>query len=195
MRNRSPKGYDCWMIWKTLLGLLHPLFWILLVFSIVALMGWVPDRRTAKVSDDGSVEFVWNWSGLSVGVLFLLWLRFALVDLLKYEFTNSLSDLVAFTVTLCGLVMVADLPGTIVVNSDGLEQNYWFRGNKQMFWVEVDTIDTGYKSRNVTVTGANGTRIVHSSLAVDRNRFLFEIKRHMGWRLPPEFPREPGPTR
>jgi len=182
------------MIWKTLLGSLQPLLWILLAFLFIAVMGWVPDRTTAKVRADGVVEFGWNWPVAAIGILFLLWLGITVADFLKQGFTDPWNDLVVFFVTLCGFAIVAELPGTILVNSEGLEQIYWFRRNKLMFWVEVDEIDTGYKSRMVTVTGSGRTRVIHSALLVDRARFLFEIKYHFGDKLPPEFPREPGST-
>jgi hypothetical protein len=43
----------------------------------------------------------------------------------------------------------------------------------------------------VTVTGKDGTKIIHSPMLADRPRFLLELKRHCGEELPPDFPREP----
>ena len=49
---------------------------------------------------------------------------------------------------------------------------------------------TGEKSRTVTITGADGIKIVHSRQLPDRPRLLWELKQHCGEQLPADFPRE-----
>lgn len=86
---------------------------------------------------------------------------------------------------------VAEFPGTIVITADGLEQVHWLWKNKLIQWSEIEEINTGEKSRAVTITATNGTKIVHSRQLPDRPRLLFELKQHCGENLPPDFPREP----
>lgn len=82
------------------------------------------------------------------------------------------------------------VPGTIVVADDGLEQRYWFRMDKRIGWKNIEEIKS-VKWSTVTITGTDGTKIVHSPMLADRPRFLLELKRHCGEELPPDFPREP----
>lgn len=82
------------------------------------------------------------------------------------------------------------IPGSIVIAQDGLKQLYWFRNTKRIRWAEIVEINTGQKSRTVTITGINGSKIVHSTHLADRPRLLLELKNHCGDNLPPDFPRE-----
>jgi hypothetical protein len=98
-------------------------------------------------------------------------------------------------VTGVGCVLVAvtsliELPATIVTNSGGIEQTFWLRKNKRIRWKGVVEINTGEKIHTVTITSADGTKIIHSSQLADRARLLLELKQHCGDSLPPDFPRE-----
>ena len=84
--------------------------------------------------------------------------------------------------------MLFEFPGSVVVTGDGLEQIYWFWRNKHIRWNDIVEIESGQKDRTVTITSANGTKIVHSRFLADRPRFLLELKEHCGEELPPDFP-------
>ena len=47
------------------------------------------------------------------------------------------------------------------------------------------------KIRTVTITGADGTKIVHNRQLPNRPCLLVELKQHCGEKLPSDFPREP----
>jgi hypothetical protein len=80
------------------------------------------------------------------------------------------------------------------VTANGLKQIFWLWKNKQIHWADIVEINTGEKIGTVTITGANGTKIVHSRQLPDRLTFLRALKDHCGEKLPPDFPREPGTT-
>lgn len=84
-----------------------------------------------------------------------------------------------------------NLPGTIVVSGEGIEQQYWLRKNKRIRWGNIVEIDSDPKDRRVTIQAADGTKIDHSFFHSGRQRFLQELKQHCGSELPEDFPREP----
>jgi hypothetical protein len=113
------------------------------------------------------------------------------IDYLRHGLGNPWEALIGASFGLGALAFLIELPATIVAGSDGLEQVYWFRRNKRIGWGEIVEINTGEKSRVVTITGADGTKIIHSRQLTDRPRLLLELKRHCGDNLPPDFPCEP----
>ena len=96
---------------------------------------------------------------------------------------------IAFASVAIGLITL--FPGTIVIDSEGLQQTSWAWKNKRIRWTDIVEINTGEKSRTVTISGADGTKIVHSRRLPDRPRLLWEIKQRCGEQLPADFPREP----
>lgn len=89
------------------------------------------------------------------------------------------------------VVIAASFPATIILSTDGLQQVSWLWKDKRIGWSEIVEINTGEKSRTVTVTGADGTKIVHSRQLSDRPRLISELKHHCGHSLPQDFPQEP----
>jgi hypothetical protein len=87
-------------------------------------------------------------------------------------------------------MIAASFPETIIVKADGLEQVSWLWKNKRIHRSDIVEINTGEKSRTVTITSADGTRIVHSRQLPDRQRLLAELKHHCGENPPSDFPRE-----
>jgi hypothetical protein len=92
---------------------------------------------------------------------------------------------------LAAVALILDLPASIVVSAEGLEQIYWFRRRKRIRWNDIVEIESGQKDGTVTITSADGTKIVHSRFLADRRRFLLELKQYCGDELPQDFPREP----
>jgi hypothetical protein len=70
----------------------------------------------------------------------------------------------------------------------------WPGRNRRIRWAEIAEINTGEKSRTVTITGGNGTKIIHTRSLPDRPRLLMELKHYCGENLPPDFPRETIPA-
>jgi Bacterial PH domain len=179
------------MSWTILLGTARLLCW-----GALAWMGLARAdvRRAAQVHSDGRVEFGRN------GFAYLAWILFtidfawsAIKDLASSKPSPHLLVNGA-CLGLLALLLLFSFPGTVALTSDGLEEVYWLRRNKRIQWRDIVEINTGEKSRTVTITGADGTRIVHSAQLADRARLLLELKQHCGDSLPPDFPREPIAT-
>jgi hypothetical protein len=179
------------MIWKILLGLARLFFDILLIWM---LFGRAGKRGSARVLSDGRVAFAPDRIGLGawpLTIVYLVWLAARDLILSHGKPWDFLAPIVLAS---CALSFLFLFPGTVVVNAEGLEQIYWFRRRKHIRWEEIDEIETDKQStlfRMITITGVDGTRIVHSWLLADRPRLLLEIKQHCGEDLPPDFPREP----
>src|SRR5271157_1682806 len=179
------------MIWKLLLGLTHLIFDIALIWMFFGRAG---KRGSARVLSDGRVKFspdrlgLWAWP-LAIAYLVSLTVR----DLIQNH-GNPWDFLAPTLFGSTALMLLFSFPGTVVVSADGLEAVYWFRRHKHIRWKEIEEIETEKQStsfRMVTITGVDGTKIVHSFQLADRSRFLLELKQHCGENLPPDFPREP----
>jgi hypothetical protein len=175
------------MIWKILPGLTRVLFWIVLAWMIYSVFF---EKRYARVIHDGRIEFtphryiILEW-------LLLIYCCFSTAtrDYMHGD-GNSLSFIVSACFGVASLSLLFSFPATIIVADDGLEQRYRFRKDKQIGWKDIEEIKS-VKWSTVTVTGKDGTKIIHSPMLADRPRFLLELKRHCGEELPPDFPREP----
>ncbi|MGP8270496.1 MAG: hypothetical protein ACLQLH_10555 [Terracidiphilus sp.] len=175
------------MIWKILPGTTRVLFWVVLAWMIYSVKF---GKRSARVIHDGRIEFTPH-RYISLEWLLLIYCCFSTVagDYMHGN-GNSLSSTVSACFGMGSLSLLFSFPGTIVVADDGLEQRYWFRMDKRIGWKNIEEIKS-VKWSTVTITGTDGTKIVHSPMLADRPRFLLELKRHCGEELPPDFPREP----
>ena len=81
-------------------------------------------------------------------------------------------------------VLLFNLPGTVVVAHDGIEQHFWLRGEKRIRWGEIAEIKNRKSAGRLTIIGSDGTKIVYSEKLGDRPRFLEEIEKHAPGRLP-----------
>ncbi len=176
------------MNWKILLGSARVLFW---VAAIWMLLRDADAKRSASMDGYGRIQFSRN------GVAFLAWILIT-TDLAWWAIRDFLSSggkpfgiVNGAGLGLLVVLFLADFPGTIVTTSEGLEQLYWLRRNKRIQWRDIVEVNTGAKSRTVTITGSDGTKIVHSTQLADRPRLLLELKQYSGDNLPPDFPREP----
>jgi len=104
---------------------------------------------------------------------------------------NLLSVVTAVCFASIAIALLTSFPGTILIDSRGLQQKFWARRNKRIRWADIVEINTGERSRTVAITGTDGTKIVHSRQLPDRQRLLWELKQHCGEQLPADFPREP----
>jgi hypothetical protein len=150
------------------------------------------NRSVATILSDGRVEFspnrlaYWAWP---LTIVLLAWT--AAKDLMQSQ-GRPFELVMGGGVGWLALMLLFSFPGSVVITVDGLEEVYWFRTRKRIQWKDVVEINTGEKSRTVTITGADGTRIVHSAQLPDRPRLLTELKNRCGENLPPDFPREPS---
>jgi hypothetical protein len=168
-------------------------FAILASAALFFLWGDADKQRKGTVLPDGGIEFTLNSRAYFAWALVVAYLIYATVRRL-IDFHSGWFNLY-IAVMLGGLaVLIAfPFPAAILVTSDGLEQISWLWKNKRIRWKNIVEINTGEKSRTVTVTAADGTTIVHSRQLPDRERLLMEIQRYCGDNLPTDFPREPLP--
>jgi hypothetical protein len=175
------------MIWEQFLAF-YPVFIGIILAWIFT--GGAGGQRAARVVSDGRMEFApgklafWAWPP---GEVYLLWIAVkACID--------GQDDPLQFLTAACfggfAVYLLFAFPKTIIATGDGLQQVYWLRRRKRIPWKDIAEINTGGKSRTVTIRGADGTKIVHSSLLADRPRLLLELKQHCGEELPEDFPVE-----
>jgi hypothetical protein len=154
-------------------------------------LGRAGKRGSARVFSDDRVEFsqdqiaLWGW------LLIIVYMAWLAVGTLMKSHGNLWDFFIPTCIGLMALSFLFSLPGTVVVSDDGVEQIYWFRRHKRICWMDIVEIESGPRDLLVTITGADGTKIVHSRFLADRPRLLLELKRRCGDELPPDFPREP----
>ena len=176
------------MIGKVLHWVVNLPLLVLIAFLILERNG---NRRPARVQGDGRIEFTPNRLFLWAWILFALRMAFIGIDFAKHGMDDPWGLAISAGIELGVLGILFSLPGTVVVVDEGLEQVYWFWRNKHIRWKEIVEIAAGEKSFTVTITGTEGTKIIHSRLMADRPRLLLELKQHCGENLPAEFPAEP----
>jgi hypothetical protein len=169
----------------------YVLVWIAPVIVLGSLWGRADGHRKVTPLDDGQIEFAPNRRAIWAWILLIAYLIYATVSQLKASHGRPLDLIVAAALGTLALMIAFTFPDTIIVRADGLEQIAWLRRRKQIRWADVVEINTGERSRTVTITGADGTKIVHSRQLPDRPRLLMELKVHCGEKLPSDFPREP----
>lgn len=150
-----------------------------------------PKNRKANVSATGRVEFA---PGRRATVAWLILAAFS-VTVIPAQFRRMGGDpfsiVIPVAIASVAISLLTSFPGSILIDSEGMQQRFWAWKNKRIRWTNVVEINTGEKSRTVTISGADGTKIVHSRQLPDRPRLLWELKRHCGEQLPADFPREP----
>jgi Bacterial PH domain len=177
------------MIWSHLIARL--VFLIGFVVVMLLFFGNNHDRQgKARFRNDGRIEFTQNGRAFWGWLLVTAYLGYAAIHRLQHSHGRPLDLLISVCVGTVALTLSFSLPGTIAVTADGVEQVFWLRKNKYVRWADIVEINTGEKSRTVTILGADGTKIVHSRQLADRSRLLLELKQHCGENLPPDFPRE-----
>lgn len=150
--------------------------------------GEASKRRAAKSLDGGRIEFApnryayWAWP---LVVALVVWMA---ANQLNQSHWKLFDVWIAACLGFLAIGFLISFPGMVVVTDDGLEQVYWFWKNKRIRWRDIVEINTGKKKPTVTITGADGTKIVHDSRLPDRPRLLLELKQRCGENLPPDFP-------
>ena len=178
------------MTWNALSSIGPKLLWIAPLLAFLVLIAGAGKPKSADDLADGRIEFAPSRMELASWAVIFICLMIETIDLFRHSQGQILNLLIAACPGLLVLVVIFNVPGTIIITADSLQQIYWFSRNKRIRWEEIVEINTGKKDRTVTVTGANRTKIIHSKQLPDRARLLLELKRHCGKNLPPDFPRE-----
>lgn len=178
------------MIGKVLLDINRVLFWPFIAFFLAGGFGRVHGDRGAKELPGDRVRFGANWIGVSLLGVMITVVPGTVAMLLSRQ-SDRFAIVAQMGMTIVVLLCLLDFPGTIIVSREGLEQRYWFRGNKRIRWSDIVEIESSPNDRMVTVKAANGTKIIHAFIYSGRSRFLQELKVHCGSELPADFPREP----
>lgn len=165
--------------------------WITPFAVLLALSSTAGKRAKVVCLEDERLEFRPNRRAFWAWLVLIAYLGYAIPISLKHfpQDAPGLIGTVGFIVI--SVMIIVRFPATIRVATDGLEQTFWLWPNKYIRWTDIVEINTGKKSRTVTVTAANGTKIIHSPVLADRPQLLHEIKQHCGDNLPSDFPREP----
>jgi hypothetical protein len=164
---------------------------VLTAAVLYSVWGSANKHRKAEVLQDGRVEFTPNMRSFWAWPLLVVYSIYATISQVMHIQRSPLSLMSAALIGTITVMIAISFPAKIIVASDGLEQISWLWKNKRIRWDEIVEINTGEKSRTVTITGADGTRIVHGHQLPDRPRLLIELRHHCGENLPSDFPREP----
>ncbi len=159
-----------------------------------ALVAWcflvdAPKDRKANLSTTGRVEFAPNRRATAAWLILVAFFVYLVPAQFIHMGDHLFSIVTAVAFASVAIALLNSFPGTII-DSEGLQQAYWTWKSKRIRWAEIVEINTGEKSRTVTITGADGIKIVHSRQLPDRPRLLWELKQHCGEQLPADFPRE-----
>lgn len=161
--------------------------WLLVAVAVGLLLRKAAPSRKAQTLPDGSIEFAPSKRAYVAHFLFSAYgIYGAVISLLN---PRSLASFV--TAALFILPVVAyRFPEKIVVTHGGLSQRSFLRSTKHVHWSQVIEINLGKNRSDLTITGSDGTKIVHTSLLPDRPRLLQELKQHCQENLPSDFPPE-----
>lgn len=156
---------------------------VLLVLSQLVLAEGDP-TRPPRTLPDGGLEFAFPQRAFLGIYLFLGLLGMVAVSGIVSAVHSSMGIVMtAFSVGFIVLLLWA-LPGTIVVNAQGLEQRYWLRKPVTIAWADVRVVVVNKKGNEVTIRGMGGTKIQHSRQFPDRARLLAELETHCPDRMP-----------
>ncbi len=175
------------MLWKPLLWIAHHYLSWMPVLALLVLTGGRGDRRPATQLRDGRLEFRPKKTASIAWLVVVVFLAYEATETFLHGQEKPFNLAVAACLGFLMIGFLCSFPGTVIVGEGSMQQVFWFRKNKRLRWETIVEINAGGKSRTVTITGADGTKIVHSSQLADRPRLLQEIKKHCGENLPPEF--------
>jgi len=173
------------MTWSHSIGIVRGLS---ILFLLICAFGRADKQRKASALPDGSIDFSPNRRSLWASPLVVAYLIYGLVSLLMHIHGSLLNIMIAVVFGLLLFTIASSFPDTITVTDNGLDQAAWLRRHKRIRWAAIVEIKAG--GGMVTITGADGTKIVHTHQLPDRPRLFAEIKRHCGENLPSDFPDE-----
>lgn len=161
--------------------------WALPVLLLFAIRKETSRNRTAKDAGNGKVMFeldqvtYWSWLALFVYLLYAVVIQFG-----GHRFRMG-SVWVALVLLLLAVGLMWPFPETITAGPEGLTQEvrFWVK-KKKIGWIDVREVQNAKKNKLLMVTGADGTKIVHTRQLPDRNRLLEELCKHCGEKVPVE---------
>jgi hypothetical protein len=163
---------------------------VLTALVVLSVWGRADKQRWAEVLQDGGVEFTPNRRAFFAWPALVVYSIYATISRMMHIQGSPLNLIIAVLFGVLTVMIAVSFPAKIIVASDGLKQVSWPWKNKRIRWEDIVEINTGGKSRTVTITGSDGTQIVHSRVLPDRPRLLIELKQHCSENLPSDFPRE-----
>lgn len=130
-----------------------------------ALVTWcfladAPKDRKANVSASGRVEFAPNRRATAAWLVLAAFFVYPVPAQFRHMCEHLFSTVTAVAFASAAIALLASFPGTILIDSEGLQQIFWAWKNKRIRWQDIVEINTGEKSRTVTITGADGIKIV-----------------------------------
>lgn len=168
--------------------LLFTLTFVLASLAFPLFFGIVGTRGSARFRN-GRTEFPAGRASLAGGFVIIGFLVESAVRHLIRSHSSFADCFIQGLLLICAITVLSTMPGTILVTGEGLEQTYWLRKRIRLAWDEI--VEVNLDKQTVTIRGGDGTRIVHTSQQVDRERLLVELKHHCGDELPPDFPNPP----
>ena len=176
---------------KHLVDFVRPL--VEVIAGLLVTLCFLADASKHRKANDsaGRIEFSPNRSATTAWLILAAFFAYLVPIQFRHMDDKLLSIVTAVGFASVCIMLLTSFPGTIVIDSNGLQQIFWTRKNKRISWGDIVEINTGEKRRTVTITGVDGTKIVHSRQLPDRQRLLWELKQHCGEQLPADFPREP----
>ena len=177
------------MTWSHSIGFVRGLsVGALSVALLICALGNADKQRKASILPDGTIDFSPNRRSFWASPLVVVYLIYLIVNLLMHLHGSLLNIMVAVVFGLLLFMIVFSFPDTITVTDHGIEQVAWLWKHKRIRWTDIVEINAG--GGMLTISGADGTKIVHTRQLPDRPRLLTEIKRHCGENLPSGFPDE-----
>jgi hypothetical protein len=119
-------------------------------------------HRKANTSVTDRIEFTPNRRATAAWLIMAAYFVYLVPVQFRRMGGNLLSVVTAVCFASIAIALLTSFPGTILIDSRGLQQKFWARRNKRIRWADIVEINTGERSRTVTITGTDGTKIVHS---------------------------------
>jgi hypothetical protein len=177
------------MFWKALIWIAHQLVWLLPLIALWVFMSDADKGRTALEIGEGRVAFTPNRRALWVGPVVVAYIVYGSAYHALHSKGHHFQLFESVLVGSLALALLFSFPGTIIMSEEGVAQVRWYWSKKFIPWREIAEISTGKGGGAVTVTSANGVKVIYAPSLADRPRFMQEVGGHCGDNLPPEFPR------
>lgn len=173
-------------------GCMSPITFLVLFFVFVAGM-WLLSRQIVREADSnrtahplpgGGLEFAVDRRAflaiyVFLGVFGFLGVGGTISALIQHA--NAVFPLVCLGFA---VLLLRVLPGTIVLNEQGLEQKFWLAAVRRIGWDQVRDVAVQQKQGLVTIRGKNGTKIQHPRQLPDRARLLAELEARCPDKMP-----------
>ena len=124
---------------------------VLTAAVLYSVWGSANKHRKAEVLQDGRVKFTPDRRSFWAWPLLVVYLIYATISQVMHVHGSPLNLMSAALVGTLTVMIAISFPAKIIVSSDGLEQVAWLWKNKRILWADIVEINTGEKSRTVTI--------------------------------------------